>query len=503
MSELDRAAMTLAGLTLAFLLAVAIVWWIRRPRPQVTLPKSPKMPREIRMPRLSRRAEPEIEPVEIAPARLARLRAQPVYDPLPEDEPPTEVAPIAAETESPPDPLPPEPIEAMLAAQVQAVEAQAHAAPEPSPIADNPISGHAVPVGQARLVAQIPPRDAILTRNWLGGRPRLPDAMPWPRIDGTDADFIAQIACADLPAGLWDGLGPRTGALAFFVHPETGAATALHLPEVGPPRAFPEWAVDVRGPEAPDTPAGVDAADAFFAATGYDLADPAFHPFDWPTMTALAALLAARLPALETGTPPPPDASDELTEALADAAATNRDAAERAREILAIIDESAGQDGFSASDATAVMTALHAIHWSRVVVESDPESGEDRTETITLPLTRHHPDADLWVSDYRALLFDHARHRWCADPDSLSAPARALFEPVWAALAAAEAPLVGGQPRHYAPGFDEERDAMLVELPASALTGIAPAQGASLILAIRKADLAVGNFTTLKALTGN
>ncbi len=212
MSELDRAAMTLAGLTLAFLLAVAIVWWIRRPRPQVTLPKSPKMPREIRMPRLSRRAEPEIEPVEIAPARLARLRAQPVYDPLPEDEPPTEVAPIAAETESPPDPLPPEPIEAMLAAQVQAVEAQAHAAPEPSPIADNPISGHAVPVGQARLVAQIPPRDAILTRNWLGGRPRLPDAMPWPRIDGTDADFIAQIACADLPAGLWDGLGRSTSA---------------------------------------------------------------------------------------------------------------------------------------------------------------------------------------------------------------------------------------------------------------------------------------------------
>ena len=57
MSELDRAAMTLAGLTLAFLLAVAIVWWIRRPRPQVTLPKAPKMPREIRMPRLSRRAD--------------------------------------------------------------------------------------------------------------------------------------------------------------------------------------------------------------------------------------------------------------------------------------------------------------------------------------------------------------------------------------------------------------------------------------------------------------
>lgn len=44
---------------------------------------------------------------------------------------------------------------------------------------------------------------------------------------------------------------------------------------------------------------------------------------------------------------------------------------------------------------------------------------------------------------------------------------------------------MGGQPRHYAPGFDEERDAMPGRMAASALTGIAPAQGASLILAIQ------------------
>lgn len=289
MSELDRAAMTLAGLTLAFLLAVAIVWWIRRPRPQVTLPKAPKMAREIRMPRLSRRAEPEIEPVEIAPARLARLRAQPVYDPLPEDEPPTEVAPTAAETDLPSDALPPEPIEAMLAAQVQAVEAQAHTASEPLAITDSPAAGHAVPAGQARLVAQIPPRDAILTRNWVGGRPRLPGAMPWPRIDGTDADFIAQIACADLPAGLWDGLGPRTGALAFSPIPKQARRRRS---------ICPRWDRHARHPSPSAAPISVPPGSRTRRCTGSRCG-----PFPNGRSTSAAPMRPTRLPGRTPRTP--------------------------------------------------------------------------------------------------------------------------------------------------------------------------------------------------------
>src|SRR3546814_7878402 len=67
---------------------------------------------------------------------------------------------------------------------------------------------------RVRLVPQIPLRDAIQTHSRLGGRPHLPAATDWPRIDGVKGDFLAQIACADLPQGLWDGLGPRDGWLA-------------------------------------------------------------------------------------------------------------------------------------------------------------------------------------------------------------------------------------------------------------------------------------------------
>ncbi len=75
----------------------------------------------------------------------------------------------------------------------------------------------------AVLRRQIPPQDAI-PRSWIGGLPKLPDDVEWPRARNSyypDAgemplNFIAQIACADLPEGLWGGLGPRQGWLVFF-----------------------------------------------------------------------------------------------------------------------------------------------------------------------------------------------------------------------------------------------------------------------------------------------
>src|SRR3546814_2817973 len=48
--------------------------------------------------------------------------------------------------------------------------------------------------------------------------PRLAAGMEWPRIDDQPADFLAQIDCTALPPDLWGGLGPREGALAFFLH---------------------------------------------------------------------------------------------------------------------------------------------------------------------------------------------------------------------------------------------------------------------------------------------
>ena len=68
----------------------------------------------------------------------------------------------------------------------------------------------------------------------------MPAHIAWPENDGRRSVFMAQIACADLPAGLWDGLGPRHGWLAFFLHPEDYRMQVLHLAERGPPRSGPE-----------------------------------------------------------------------------------------------------------------------------------------------------------------------------------------------------------------------------------------------------------------------
>jgi hypothetical protein len=371
---------------------------------------------------------------------------------------------------------------------------------------------------------QIPPRDAILRKSWMGGRPRLPAMTSWPVIDGREGDFIAQIACADLPPMVWDGLGPRTGWLAFFTHPDSGAATALHLTEDGAPRdppravgpayfhpygmedadmaalvvrALPEWPVDM----IPEAAGACDADATALLAADYDIADPAFHPFDWPSMLAMAAMLESRILALPTDGVPPADANDELAQAIEDAAEANRDAAERTAEIVAIIRESAAADaGFLPSDATAVMAALHAIRWTQVSAHPDPESGEDAVETLTLPLTRRRPDGDLWVDAYRALLFDQVRHAYCANPDRLSAPARGFFEPLWQAMTADGIGVLGDRPSRPVAGFDEERDTVLLELPPTGMLGLTHPNGAALVFTIRKADLAVGDFSRMRVL---
>jgi hypothetical protein len=475
MDDLQSALLAWTAITVLFLLAAGLIWWRRRPRHQ-TIPRAPKQVRELRLPSLPRTRREAIPEVEIAPSRLARIKATPVE-------------PRAADPFVPPEPAPPPAaLERTLDAMASEVEARA---------AEGPIDDTAVRV---RLVPQIPLRDAIQTRSRLGGRPRLPAALDWPRIDGVKGDFLAQIACADLPPDLWDGLGPREGWLAVFAHPMTGEAIILHLAEDGPPReapqgagdaifaphggvgfgdfaalavrAFPEWPVDVVAVRPGDSDPRDEAAPGDMTdAADYDIADPAFHPFDWDSLRLMAAVLDRRLARLVGG------------------GEANRAAAENAAEIVAIIRDSADQHPFTAADATAVMAALHAIRWV-----------PDAAAGPALPLTRHDPRAPLWVHEYRALLFDHAKHAWCADPSRLSAPARAYFEPLWQDLAAREMAAMG-PPALPLPGFDPEREAVLLELPTSGLMSrrIGEEEGA-LLLIIRKADLAAGDFSKVRTL---
>ncbi len=507
MNQLETAALTLAGVTLAFLAIVFAIWRSRRPRPAAAAPRAPG---ESRLPKLSRKTVPEPD-VEISPSRLARIsRKTPLempdeaeYDPAPE--------PAAAI----------EPAEPALESVISRVEEDAHR-----------IETFAPAEVTLRLVPQIPPRDAISTNSWLGGRPRLAAGMEWPKIDNQPADFLAQIDCADLPQGLWGGLGPRDGALAFFIHRRRHEMRVLHLRDtdapVAPPfalndpegwfgphgglgfgdlapfavRAFPEWPVDLVaiGPGDADPRSEDDPSEPGSALynRGYDIADPAFHPFDWGSMTAMVALLETRLDRLVTEAAPPAGADAEDIAEMEGRAAINREARARAEEIIAIVHDSAARDTFSTGDVTAVMAGLHAIHWVKAIATIDPETGAERIETITLPLTTHRADANLWVHDYQTILFDRAKHAWCANPDNLSAPARAFFEPWWRELADREMAAMGHEPFRHVADYDEERDAVLLELPTSGLMSRRFGDGDNLVVTIDKADLAIGDFSKLR-----
>jgi uncharacterized protein YwqG len=89
---------------------------------------------------------------------------------------------------------------------------------------------------------QVPIRFDEEARSWIGGLPKMPVGMEWPRAKPKKPlHFIAQINCADLPPELWGGLGPREGWLLLFVDMEALTdqikrpfARVIHVAEQGP-----------------------------------------------------------------------------------------------------------------------------------------------------------------------------------------------------------------------------------------------------------------------------
>lgn len=504
MNQIQSAALTLAGVTLAFLSVAFAIWWSRRPRADSAAPAAP---RESRLPKLSRKNSPAPEAVEMAPSRLARISRKTPLERFDDDD-----------FDSAPAGIEPAPYEEVLEAIAPDGEDEAHRGEK---AIEEAVS--------LRLVPQIPRRDAISTNSWLGGRPRLPAGTAWPKIDDQPADFLGQIDCADLPKGLWDGLGPRDGALAFFIHRRDPAVRVLHLGEAGLPvaapftldpegwlgaygglsigdlasfaaRAFPEWPVDLvavgPGDADPRSEADPNAHGNALYNRGYDIADPAFHPFDWGSLTAMIAVLEMRLDRLVTEAEPADEQNEAERKRRAD---INLEARERALEIVAIVRDSPARDDFSPNDAMAVMAGLHAIHWAKAIQTLDPETGETRIETITLPLTTHRPDADLWVHDYQTILFDRAKHAWSVHPDHLSVSARAFYEPWWRDVADREMAAMGHDPFRHIHDFDEDREVVLIELPTSGLMSRRFGDGDNLVVTIDKARLAVGDFSKLRS----
>lgn len=98
------------------------------------------------------------------------------------------------------------------------------------------------------LLRQVPIRYDDPARSWLGGLPRMPDDIEWPRTEaGAPLQFVAQVCCADLPKEMWGGIGPREGWLLLFVDcysmeadNHSGNVQVLHIRKLGPERDSPE-----------------------------------------------------------------------------------------------------------------------------------------------------------------------------------------------------------------------------------------------------------------------
>ena len=160
---------------------------------------------------------------------------------------------------------------------------------------------------------------------WFGGGARLPAGLRWPESDGTPLQLLAQVDCTALPAGLWDGLGPRHGWLTIFIEPVKFTVQVMHFAEVGPLtpgpvlppdcsivgtdmrpspgkanliHAIPHWPVDVvpvfDGKDDPRREGWHKGTHKRYKER-HDIATPALMPFDWPTARTMMEIVVANV----------------------------------------------------------------------------------------------------------------------------------------------------------------------------------------------------------------
>ncbi|WP_377864989.1 DUF1963 domain-containing protein [Aminobacter aganoensis] len=402
-----------------------------------------------------------------------------------------------------------------------------------------------------RLVPQIPLRDVERPRSWLGGEPAMAEHIPWPQIDGRNANFLGQICCADLPDDLWDGLGPREGWLAFFIHPTDYAVRVLHLGEMGPWRQgpddlsiagwstslpygksrlmpindWPRWPVDLMplrsGDPDPKLEGHSEAIHEIYRQ-GFDVASPEHRPFDRDTTLAMLEIAEARLAEYVTKDLITPirqqleqvSKSLALAEAAAEQPGNLAELRERAVTLPALIDaRTKGQPMLEAAlaqvrsvaervRATSDQTQLSQDQIAAIVAElAKYDIIYPRTQQA--PLTTHNGDGSLWTWDFECLRLDRARHAYSRSPDALPPAMRGYFEAIWKDEAVHEMAGMGHIPFLYVRQFDLDKDVTLLELPTSNLMGWMFGDVETLVLTISKKDLAAGRFDAVRTQVSN
>ena len=393
---------------------------------------------------------------------------------------------------------------------------------------------HAMP---ARLVPLLP-GEAGRGRSWIGGAPMLPERMAWPEAKGHPMLFVAQVALDELPEGIWGGLGPREGWLAFFMPSEgrfdedmrvvhlTGPVSERAWPKVpntfyfgyGGDRARETLAAAGLSvpPHPPRFPVAIDRHDGPLngdrprpsgeplrdtVQIDYDPRSPAFRPFDRPTARALAQ---AAITGQRRGLKSVDDdirSAERLLEgdgdaetrawakdllALAREARTSRDGAIAALEDIDRELAARPEAAFSQGDAAATLAGIEAITVQNVLRLTGRE--------IALS-PRHSVLDDGWTKLGGRIPFEMLvaeALRTC--PDRVPDAVRTRFEALWREDQDSEYVVMGG-PVHTGFFYARARDPVfLLEVPSSDLVGWMFGDVSRLGVFIAPEDLAAGRL---------
>ena len=359
---------------------------------------------------------------------------------------------------------------------------------------------------------------------WFGGEPKLPQTVAWPEIDGIPLCFLAQIDLAKLPEPIWSGLGPRSGHLVFFNHPNRCAAKVLHVtgdlvtrsanvptpdfiwtgdaPTYPYYRNFPVAAIEHSGP-MPEPVGWLAGHSPKFPhpfggdAEPLDLTNPQHRPFDETSLADMLALLSDRIDMRLR------QCSIQLDKAPADAARAKllalQDQAALTRKDFDAATQAVSQPSFDSSAVAtfvAQVTALPLPHFQM-------KRGADNTLVDILPSPMTLGEELCSKSVARTYLGNLDRHLFAVfvkDQSKLPEAQRDRMAQICEFRAAYES---GGM-SHAPHGFiytehgPNSANEVLLELPSSQLVGWRWGDAQALVFLINREALQRGSFDEVR-----
>ncbi|WP_390910357.1 DUF1963 domain-containing protein [Pseudosulfitobacter sp. SM2401] len=367
---------------------------------------------------------------------------------------------------------------------------------------------------------------------WFGGAPRLPRATAWPEIEGTPLCFVAQIDLSKLPKNIWSGVGPRTGSIAVFVHPEMAAVKVLHVegevlrrdgvspaetrwfrnsfgetPKTG--AYFPQWPVAIEEHVgALPAPSGYPSGKAPGFPNPFEherlrLSNPAYHPFDAESLAYLLRYAdegltrrIASISAFLTEKKLKDDTRAALVDLEQKVLRSRATFEEIKTELLPCLQT------FNLNSVSARMPDFDQLDVGNIRYLKNDADGYAVIEVQDAKLTDPFEENDLRFSYlYLHRLKKAAMTAYLDDPASLSPEARDRFEQMWSFDALHERGGMSHPPKGfiYTPYGPSSPNEILLELPTSDLLGWIWGDMYSIVLAIPREDLAKGDFGSVIA----